>query len=208
MRLTLAFLLSVCLSVLGIGQTNLLKDARPEIPRGWKSDLQSLQAVPGAGAWTAFGSTEIRDVESRPTFITRNGGQFSQDVSVDRSNIGKYALLIGFGSSNRVFADNDITDHPYLYAYAMDSPGRIVAYLQGQHMLWESKAKNEWKCLYGVFVIPDKTSQMRFFLDSAQRNGTEHDGSESRIANPGLFVFASSAEADGFAAKYCSGQGN
>jgi len=204
MRLIHALVLVILVSGLVVGQINLLKSSRPEIAGGWKSDLQKLQPVPGAGAWTAFGSTEIRDIDSRPTFITRYGGHFNQAVSISPSDVGKYVLLIGMGSANRVFATNDITDHPYLYGY-METTGHIVAYLQGQQMLWESETKDEWKCLYGVFVIPPTTNQIRFFLNAAQRKGTDYDGSESRFEDPGLFIFDTSADAEQSAAKYCAG---
>jgi hypothetical protein len=126
-------------------------------------------------------------------------------VLLPEKSVAKYALLIGLGNSERIFSDNDITDHPYLYGYMMpDKNGMINSYLQDQRMLWESHSVNGWRCLWGIFQVPETTTYVRFFLNQASRRGTERNGSAARFDNLGLFILDDNPQAEQFALKYCS----
>lgn len=200
-KLVVLSFLMLAVSISVGAQTNLLRDPDTRIPA---SGTPAIERRPRTQAWRGAGHAEVKDAgEGFPVYAVSMGGSFGQEVSLPAGSAGKHALLIGFGTSDRVFPDNDITDHPYLYGY-MNSPGRIVDYLQGQRMLWESRDPNEWRCLYGVFQIPEGTTSISFFLNQAQRRGTEHDGSIARFSRPGLFIFDTAAEASEYAATYCT----
>ena len=107
--------------------------------------LQNPSADDGADHWRAFGDADVEQTpESGPHFRVRNKGYFLQDVSLPEGVVGKYALLIGRVSSERINADGAITGLPYLYGYMMEGTnprgGRILSYLQGQQMLCGSKS--------------------------------------------------------------------
>ena len=153
-------------------------------------------------SWKTYGDAKIGEFDGNKAFVIRNGGYFLQDVILPEQSAGKYTLLIGKGMSERIFSDDDITDHPYLYGYLMNE-GKIYTYLQGQNTLWKSNVKNQWQCLWGIYQISEESDKVRFFLNQALRRGTERDGSAARFDNVGLYVFEKKAEADNFVMNFC-----
>lgn len=165
--------------------------------------LKNPNADDGVAHWRA---SEEATVEATAggnfCFVVRNGGQFTQDVEVPEDAAGKYAVLIGRGSSERVNADGTITGLPALYGYMM-KPGRpnggiILEYLQGQQMLGRPYMPGVWVNMSGVFRVPETTKIIRFFLNQAERKGVPHNGSAARFDNLGLYLFATKEEADAF----------
>jgi hypothetical protein len=84
--------------------------------------LQNPNADDGANSWRAYGDAMVEQTsEGNWRFIVRNQGCFLQDVTLPTGSIGKYALLIGRTSSERINVDGAITGLPYLYDYMMES---------------------------------------------------------------------------------------
>ncbi len=136
----------------------------------------------------------------------RNGGYFIQDVPVTDDAVGQYAVLIGRGASQRINPDGAITGLPYLYGYMMEqgppNGGIVLAYLQGQRMLANTKIKDDWVDMWGIFQVPAGTKSIRFFLNQALRQGLPHNGSAARFDNLGLYLFATKKEAEAFVGRY------
>jgi len=169
--------------------------------------LQNPSANDGANHWQAFGEATIEEtLESNPYFTVRNRGRFFQDVTLPEGSVGKYALLIGRVSSERINADGAITGLPYLYGYMMDGAnprgGRILSYLQGQQMLCSSRKENEWVTAWGIFQAPDGTGAIRFFLNQAERKDLPQNGSAARFDDLGLYLFDTEEEASAFVKTY------
>ena len=122
------------------------------------------------------------------------------------SDIGKFALFIGRGASERVNPDGAITGLPYLYGYMMNpgepSGGRIYAYLQGQKMRGDAQVKDEWVTMSGIFQVPKGTGRIRFFLNQAERRGVPHNDSAARFDNVGLYLFETEEDALQFVRAY------
>jgi hypothetical protein len=156
--------------------------------------------------WRVFGQATIEEFDGDKVFVVRNKGYFLQDVNLTDSDIGKFALLIGRGSSERINADGAITGLPYLYGYMMDSSnprgGRIYAYLQGQRMRARASYQDEWVTMYGIFKVPEKTGAIRFFLDQAERKYVPQNGSAARFDNIGLYLFDTEEDALQFVRAY------
>ena len=169
--------------------------------------LQNPSANDGANHWQAFGEATIEEtLESNPYFTVRNRGRFFQDVTLPEGSVGKYALLIGRVSSERINADGAITGLPYLYGYMMEGAnpkgGRIQSYLQGQQMLCSSRKENEWVTAWGIFQAPDGTGAIRFFLNQAERKDLPQNGSAARFDDLGLYLFDTEEEASAFVKTY------
>jgi hypothetical protein len=169
--------------------------------------LQNPNADDGANHWRAFGDAAVEESpESGPHFRVRNMGYFLQDVTLPDGAAGKYALLIGRVSSERINADGAITGLPYLYGYMMKGAnqggGRILSYLQGQQMSCVARKENEWVSAWGIFQVPDGTSAIRFFLEQAERKGVPQNGSAARFDDLGLFLFDTEKEANAFVKSY------
>jgi len=169
--------------------------------------LQNPSADDGADHWRAFGDADVEQTpESGPHFRVRNKGYFLQDVSLPEGVVGKYALLIGRVSSERINADGAITGLPYLYGYMMEGTnprgGRILSYLQGQQMLCGSRKENEWVSAWGIFQVPSGTGAIRFFLDQAERKDVPQNGSAARFDDLGLYLFDTEKEASAFVKSY------
>jgi hypothetical protein len=169
--------------------------------------LLNPKANDGANNWRAFGNAEIEQSDDGDwRFVVRNKGSFSQDVQLPEDAAGKYALLIGRVSSERIDPDGAITGLPYLYGYMMDSAnprdGRILSYLQGQQMLCPARTVNEWVTAWGIFEVPDGTHAIRFFLNQAERKDVPQNGSAARFDDIGLYLFSTEWEAKAFAQAY------
>src|SRR5687767_10052224 len=170
-------------SVAAYAQTNLLLNPNAE---------------EGANNWRVDGRANVEEFNGENVFVIRRDGSsssggFAQDVSLSALDVGKYALLIGNGFSERINSDGAITGLPNLYGYMMESinskGGRINAYLQGQRMLARPVKKDQWVTMFGIFRIPKGTVGIRFFLHQAERKGVPLNGSAARFDNVGLFLF-------------------
>jgi hypothetical protein len=168
--------------------------------------LQNPDAELEARHWRALGQATVEEANGKRLFVVRNGGYFLQDVILPGGAAGKFAVLIGRGSSERINPDGAITGLPYLYGYMM-APGnpegeRILAYLQGQQMRNSATSAGEWVRIWGIFEVPEGTGRIRFFLNQALRQGVPHNGSAARFDDLGLYLFPTEEEAKSFAASY------
>lgn len=181
-------LLLLALSVISVSaqSDNLLRNPDADL------DTQS---------WQARGEATVEEVGGNRCFVVRNGGSFSQDVTLPQGAAGQYVVFIGRGSSERVNPDGSVTDLPYLYGYVLAEAGgqkeRILDYLQG--MLGRSSIANEWVKMSGVFKVPEGASRIRFFLNQGLGRGVERDGSAARFDDVGLYIFPTEKEAKAFA---------
>lgn len=169
--------------------------------------LQNPNADLGLEFWRTFGEATIEPTTGNNLcFVVRNGGYFIQDVSVPDDAVGQYAVLIGRGASQRINPDGAITGLPYLYGYMMEqgppNGGIVLAYLQGQRMLANTKIKDDWVDMWGIFQVPAGTKRIRFFLNQALRQGLPHNGSAARFDNLGLYLFTTKEEAEAFVSQY------
>jgi hypothetical protein len=169
--------------------------------------LQNHNANDGANHWQAFGDATIEQtLESNPYFTVRNKGYFLQDVTLPEGSVGKYVLLIGRVSSERINADGAITGLPYLYGYMMEGTtprgGRILSYLQGQQMGCGSRKENEWATAWGIFQVLDGTGAIRYFLNQAEQKDIPQNGSAARFDDLGIYLFDTEEEASAFVEAY------
>jgi hypothetical protein len=169
--------------------------------------LQNPNANEGPKFWRSFGESTIEAATGNNLcFVVRNGGYFVQDVPIPDDAAGQYAVLIGRGASERINADGAITGLPHLYGYMMEqgppNGGIVLAYLQGQRMLADTKIRDEWVDMWGIFQVPERTRRIRFFLNQALRGGVPHNGSAARFDNLGLYLFATKDDAQAFVNQY------
>ena len=180
--------LMLCIAITAIsafGQTNNL--------------LWNPNADDGTSSWGAYGDATVEQTsDGNRHFVVRNRGNFFQDVTLPTGSTGKYALLIGRTSSERINTDGAITGLPYLYGYMMESTdpgGRIKSYLQARSMLCWAKNPNEWVTVWGVFEVPSGTGVIRFFLNQAERKDIPQNGSAARFDDLGLYLVTTEEEA-------------
>ena len=169
--------------------------------------LQNPNADLSVEFWRAFGEATVEPTTGNNLlFVVRNGGYFLQDVTLPDDAAGQYAVLSGRGSSQRINTDGAITGLPHLYGYMMEegpaNGGKILAYLQGQRMLSDSRTADEWVDMWGVFQVPKGTARIRFFLNQALRKGVPHNGSAARFDNLGLYLFRTKEDAEAFVSQY------
>ena len=160
--------------------------------------------------WRTSGKVTIEEFDGGAVFVVRSEvnvpSQLVQEVDLTETDIGKYALFIGRGSSERVNPDGAITGLPYLYGYMLSSKRSngitIIEYLQGQNMLARPSISDEWVTMYGIFKVPPGTIAIRYFLNQAERNGVPPNGSAARFDNLGLYLFKTEKQALDFARSY------
>ena len=170
----------------------------------YRNLLENPNADQELKRWRAFGEATVEvSTGNNSCFVVRNGGYFFQDVLLTDDAVGQYAVLIGRGASERINDNGAITGLPYLYGYMMEEKGdSVLAYLQGQQMLANTRMRDEWVDMWGIFRVPEKTKRIRFFLNQALRNGVPHNGSAARFDNLGLYLFAVKEDAEAFVRQY------
>lgn len=166
--------------------------------------LLNPDAASKSASWKFSGEATVEEFQGRSVFAVRNRGSFFQDINFVASDIGKFALLIGRGSSERINTANVITGLPYLYGHMLDSTrnGNILEPIQGQQMLASARVKDDWSTMYGIFRIPENAGAIRFFLNQAERKDVPHNGSAARFDHLGLFLFETEKEARAFVRAY------
>jgi len=89
--------------------------------------LQNPNADEGARFWRIYGDAKVEQTsDGNWRFAVRSKGSFLQKVTLPDDSVGKYALLIGRASSERVNSDGAITGLPYLYGYMMERADQRV----------------------------------------------------------------------------------
>lgn len=146
--------------------------------------------------WTPSGDAIVESAAGHGScFSLRNHGSFHQDVILPPEAEGKYAVLLGLASSERINPDGAITGLPCLYGFMMKDAVHIMAHLQGQQMLGSGKVPNEWSPVYGIFMVPPGATMTRFFLNQAEMNGVPQNGSAARFDDLGLYLLPTMSEA-------------
>ena len=183
---------------------NLYGDPTCSLIRGLAVEnmLKNPNAALGSTDWVTYGESFIdNSMCGNPSFAVRNKGYFLQDVAIPPEAVGRYAVLIGRVSSERINANGSITGLPYLYGYMMD--GNIIyAYLQGQNMRCNATAIDLWVPAWGIFQIPQSTTKLRFFLNQAERSGDPQNGSVARFDDVGLYIVADEPAAQRIIAEF------
>ncbi len=169
--------------------------------------LQNPDAGKGTQSWSSYGETSVEKNETYSCFVLRKG-HFYQDVELPKGSYGQYLVFVGRGAGKRINtpAGPITTRAPYLYGYMMQPPPpggkEILAYLQGQNMLAQITATNEWVNMWGIFEVPEGTTKVRFFLMGSAMADDPHEGAPVRFASLGLYLFQKKVEAEAFAMNY------
>ena len=161
--------------------------------------LDNPDAILSQSRWLAFGDAKIESCGGDPCFVVRSHGTFQQVVILPADAAGKYLVLIGSGSSERINSDGAITGLPYLYALVATADGRrYLAYLQGQKLRAAPAEPNVWVTMSGVFALPEGAAQVIVDLNQAERRDVPQNGSAARFDHLGLYLFGSEADARAF----------
>lgn len=145
-----------------------------------------VNLLDSAGSWKTNGS--VRIAADGTITLTENDSESEhayKDVDVTGRG-GDSAVLIAYTKAERV-RGNDITGLPYLYAYAMNKDGKILAYLQGQQMLHAGKS-GEWQVNHGTFRLPQGTTTVRYFVEQAEKQGSLKKGDDAMFKKTALYV--------------------
>ena len=169
--------------------------------------LENPNADQGTSHWRTTGDAAVEQTsDGNWRFVVRNKGSFVQHVTLPEDSLGKYALLIGRASSERINSDGAITGLPYLYGYMMkggdSSTVRINSYLQGQQMLGRAQKANQWVTVWGIFEVASATSKILFFLNQAERKDLPQNGSAAWFDDLGLYLCSNEAECKAFVEAY------
>jgi hypothetical protein len=173
--------------------------------------LVNPNADAGNSGWRVVGNAKVEDFNGNNVFVIRSedNGQIyglHQIVDLKRSDVGRYVLFIGQGTSERINPDGAITGLPSLYGYMLKSywskGAQIVDYSQGQGMLGRSSRPLEWVTMWGIFRVPKETVAIQFMLNQASQRGVPHSGSAARFRRLGLYLFDSEPDARRFINEY------
>lgn len=163
---------------------------------GWQRERGALRP---AAKIDADAYVETRD--GAPCFVMRNQAAWIQHVRLHDDSEGKFLLIIGRGSSERVHADGNITGLPYLWARVLNDarPSNANVF---QGMSLRAKSPDEWETIHGIFRMPSGVRGITLRLGQAERRGTPQNGSAARITDVEMRLFDTPAEADAYVALY------
>ncbi len=156
--------------------------------------------------WLNYDEATIEEYNGNPCFVVRNGGYFFQDVDVYDDDVGKYVVLTGLVSSERINADGSITGLPTLNGYMMDEENTDDFSYRDIHEYLSVSTRynnktlhvNEWIPIWRIYLVKNNTKGIRFFLKQAERRSVPHNGSAARFDDLGVYLFDSELEARAF----------
>ncbi len=146
----------------------------------------STNLLDRVSTWKTNGGVSI--ASDGTVTLTENGSE-SEDAYKDVAVHGRGGDVAVFRAETKAetVRTNDITGLPYLYAYAMNNDGKILAYFQGQQMLHAGKA-GVWQVNSGKFRIPEGTATIRYFLSQAEKQGSAKNGDDAMFRNMSLKI--------------------
>ncbi len=151
--------------------------------------LLNPDATENFAHWIPLGDAIVESAAGHDScFSLRNFSFFRQDVILPPEAEGKYAVLLGLASSERINPGEALTGMPSLYGYMMSDPYHIVDYLQFQRMQGSGRVPNEWRPVYGIFMVPPGATRIRFIL-------MPQEGSAARFDDLGLYILPTMPEA-------------
>jgi hypothetical protein len=143
----------------------------------------------------------IEMIDGAPCFVMRNQASWVQTLPLYEDHAGKFLLIIGRGSSERVYEDDNITGLPYLWAHLVaDGKPTNTHWLQGMRL--HAKTANEWGTMHGIFPVPKGVRSITLKLGQAERKGTPQNGSAARVKDVEARLFETRADAAAYVAAY------
>lgn len=165
--------------------------------------IDNGDARSGRRFWSRAGEADVEPCGGDACFVVRNGGSLTQTILLPDDVDGKFVVVVGSGSTERINPDGIITGLPTLYGTIGSRDGvRILGYLTQQQMAGRPSTINEWVPMSGVFRMPPDSDRVSLRLGQASARGTPHNGSAARFDDVGVFVFATEGQARSFVASW------
>lgn len=172
---------------------------------GETNHLANPAANQGETGWRKSGNAAIEAcVPGNPCFVTRYDGQFVGSASLPADSEGRFLLLLGRASSERVHpaGSQDQTGEAYIRGFGeAEAPWVAGEQYSADTLKTETHATDRWSMLWGVFPIGREIRRVQFEIRQADGHSAK-DGSASRFDDLGVFVFDSAEQARDFAERF------
>lgn len=156
-------------------------------------------------SWSTYGSPTISSDKA-----TIEGSQREWVyVDISAKDIdSSYILIASYAdkSDSRTSyssSDKDRSGNPYIYAYYLDSNGKILKYLTGSSTKTTTRSDSDY-VVYGIFPTVSNTKSIRVFLKQSSVKNISNSGVNISFMKPVLMKASSSSEAEGFVKSYAS----
>jgi hypothetical protein len=168
--------------------------------RGAESSWTKDEKRPGR-----MGRASMESCETGPCFVVRDGANWAQFPRLPEGSVGKFVLVIGRGSSERVWPKHDnITGVPYLQvAFATASRTRYI-YVDNRNDAYRGNASqpNQWVTMSSIKRIPAEAAFLWLQLGQGERKGTPHNGSAARFMDVEARIFDTEDAARAYIEQY------
>ena len=187
----------------------LLITSLPQPPHPYNI-IENGDARSGDASWSTSVRPEMKGTvetcEGGPCFVLRNGASWRQFARLPEGSTGKYVLVTGRGSSERVWNDGNITGLPYLHASFTTEGRKQFIYVNSAvgTELARPSHPNTWVTMHRIVRIPEDAVYLSLMLGQAQRKGTPHNGSAARFMHVEARVFESEEAARRYLTVYNS----
>ena len=143
--------------------------------------------------WSTYGSPTVSSDK-----VTIEGSQrewayvdiSAKDIDSSHILIASYADKTDSRTSYSA-SDRNRSGNPYLYAYYLDSKGKILKYLSGTETKTTSRSDSDY-VVYGIFPTVSGTKTIRVFLKQTSIKNISNSGANVSFMKP-ILVEASSA---------------
>jgi len=156
-------------------------------------------------SWSTYGSPTVSSDK-----VTIEGSQREWvyvDISAEDID-SSYVLMASYAdkSDNRTSysaTDRNRSGNPYLYAYYLDSNGKILKYLSGTETQTTSRSDSDY-VVYGIFPTMSGTKTIRVFLKQSSVKNISNSGVNASFMKPILVEATSLSKANSLLSDYAS----
>lgn len=155
--------------------------------------------------WSTYGSptasgdkVTIEGSQREWVFVDISAKEIDSSHILIASYADKSDSRTSYSSSDRSRSGN-----PYLYAYYLDSNGKILKYLTGSQIESTTRSDSDY-VVYGIFPTVSGTKTIRVFLKQSSVKNISNSGANVSFMNPILMKAPSVKKARAFLNAYAS----
>ena len=178
-----------------------------QVTAGYRNLLVNPGANGGTDGWSVSqADAGYEACEPRNNcFVVQRFGGFVQDFKLPDSNVGQFALAVGFARAERTAPEAGITDRPNLHLIFSNQDRTRILYSSNIVSLQtaiHSGSSPDWQKIWAAYEIPAGAAWGNLRMSLGSRKGVEHDGSRGWFDDVGVFVVPTEAEARQIVSNY------
>ena len=156
-------------------------------------------------SWSTFGSPSVSSERVVIEGSQREWVYIDLDASLIDESYLAIAAYVDKNDSRTSYTSSqrNSSGNPYIYAYEIDSNGKIVKYLSGTTLMSTTRSDSD-HVAYGIFGRDASMKTIRVFLKQTSVSGISNSGVNVEFARPILIEASSSTRAKDLVTAYAN----